>query len=88
MQVGRDWDSVNSKLYQTPPPDPAPPCCVKPGQPQALGQKVGFSLGGSDTEVLTGAGAGKTAGPLYPAWLLVWICPSWLGKGMTVLCPF
>lgn len=48
---------------------PEPP--MKPGQPQALGQKVGFSLGGSGTEVVTGTGVGQTAGPFYPAWLLV-----------------
>lgn len=86
VQVGRDQDSVNSKPCQT---APSLPPCVKPGQPQGLAQKVGFSLGGSDTEVLIGAGAGEMAGPLYPAWLLlVWICPSWLGKSMAVLCPF
>lgn len=41
----------------------------KPGQPQALGQKVGFSLGGSETEVLTGAGIGQLVF-FNPAWLL------------------
>lgn len=33
-----------------------PDSSMKPGQPQALGQKVGFSLGGLETEFLTGAG--------------------------------
>lgn len=60
---------------------------MKPSQPQALGQKVGFSLGGSETEALTGTGVGQTAGPFYPAWLLLVICPSWLGERTAGPCP-
>lgn len=51
----------------------------KPGQPQALGQKVGFSLGGSETEALTGAGIGQLVFFILLGFFK-WICPSWQGE--------
>lgn len=42
----------------------------EPGQPQALGQKVGFSLGGSETENHAGAGVGGLV-LFMPRWLLL-----------------
>lgn len=64
-------DSDNAKLPSLARHHPPAPPPVKPGQPQALGQKVGFSFGGSETEALTDTGVGQTAGPFHPAWLLL-----------------
>lgn len=84
--MGCGQDSVTAKLPSLAMRTPPPPS-MKPGQPQALGQKVGFSFGGSETEALTGTGVGQTAGPFHPAWLLLVDFPSWLGKRTAGLCP-
>lgn len=83
---GCEWGVT--RTLSTPSLQALPDSAVKPGQPQALGQEVGFSLGGSETELLTDTGVGQVAGPFYPAWLLLVDCLSWLGKSTAVLCPF
>lgn len=59
----------------------------KPGQPQALGQKVGFSLGGSETEVLTGAVIGQLVFFILLGFFK-WICPSWQVRAKQSCVPF
>lgn len=81
---GNEWGMT--RTLSTPSLQALPESPMTPGQSQALGQKVGFSLGGSEIEALTGGGVGQLVLLILPGFL--WICPSWLGKNKTVLCFF